>query len=481
MSTPNRFERQRVSKLLSAGFGRRATKAEIDNYFKTASRTPNNKIQSDDLSVAPELSIAAMQGYKEPITKFKEPKPKSKSSAFKPMATTSAQKTNSSIKREQKVGSIPKTNYKREEPKVTRKVNKSTNKKNTWKRPVFDPKKGASNIIEGEGYIPDSVKAGKRSVDAKKSPDYRAPIKPKSKPKAKPADLSGLSPELRKIYDNMPNKAAKSAFLGGMNRQANRVDSMNTPSLTNYADSPDVTLPSLAELNARGSDQSPDAIARSAFIADSQDPYVDRDPRMKRGTVEYLNKYSPADEYAAKMRAEGNDLPVGSDPYAGMTPENAAAARAFDNTTIRNRENAIEFAQPFEFDANGNKVAGAPGESVIDRSYMMPKDVIRNPNGYVAGGNAGPSGVGARPVGGGGVSVGSRPTATASAFSKPVVAPAAPQQRYATVDPLNIFGNSNGVNPFGFRDEAVTNDRFSGGVVPTKKPAMTNDQVLDLF
>ena len=41
-------------------------------------------------------------------------------------------------------------------------------------------------------------------------------------------------------------------------------------------------------------------------------------------------------------------------------------------------------------------------------------------------------------------------------------------QRYATVDPLNLFGNRNGVNPFGFRDEAITNDRFNGGVVPTK-------------
>jgi len=45
----------------------------------------------------------------------------------------------------------------------------------------------------------------------------------------------------------------------------------------------------------------------------------------------------------------------------------------------------------------------------------------------------------------------------------------APAQRYATVDPLNLFGNKNGVNPFGRRGEAMTNDRFNGGVVPVQE------------
>jgi hypothetical protein len=43
-----------------------------------------------------------------------------------------------------------------------------------------------------------------------------------------------------------------------------------------------------------------------------------------------------------------------------------------------------------------------------------------------------------------------------------------PVQRYATVDPFNLFGNRNGVNPFSLRNAPITNDRFSGGVVPSQ-------------
>ena len=49
------------------------------------------------------------------------------------------------------------------------------------------------------------------------------------------------------------------------------------------------------------------------------------------------------------------------------------------------------------------------------------------------------------------------------------VAKAPVPQNYATVDPLNLFGNKNGVNPFGARGEPMTNDRFSGGVVPQQE------------
>jgi hypothetical protein len=57
----------------------------------------------------------------------------------------------------------------------------------------------------------------------------------------------------------------------------------------------------------------------------------------------------------------------------------------------------------------------------------------------------------------------SRPVPVAAAKPNPVQAAA---QRYASVDPLNLFGNRNGVNPFGRRNEAVTNDRFNGGFIP---------------
>ena len=51
------------------------------------------------------------------------------------------------------------------------------------------------------------------------------------------------------------------------------------------------------------------------------------------------------------------------------------------------------------------------------------------------------------------------------------VAAPAPRERFATVDPLNLFGNKNGVNPFASGGGAITNDRFNGGVVPAQRPA----------
>ena len=61
--------------------------------------------------------------------------------------------------------------------------------------------------------------------------------------------------------------------------------------------------------------------------------------------------------------------------------------------------------------------------------------------------------------------------ATKSAFNRPQVrydqTVNIPQAHYATVDPLNLFGNRNGVNPLNLLDgRPITNDRFSGGVVP---------------
>ena len=49
-------------------------------------------------------------------------------------------------------------------------------------------------------------------------------------------------------------------------------------------------------------------------------------------------------------------------------------------------------------------------------------------------------------------------------------------QRYATVDPLNLFGNRNGTNPFATNEYGYTQPgRFSGGVVkPGSKPTRMN-------
>ena len=58
-----------------------------------------------------------------------------------------------------------------------------------------------------------------------------------------------------------------------------------------------------------------------------------------------------------------------------------------------------------------------------------------------------------------------------AAVQKAVAPKAAPAKRFATVDPLNLFGNKNGVNPFASGGGAITNDRFNGGVVPAQKPA----------
>jgi len=65
---------------------------------------------------------------------------------------------------------------------------------------------------------------------------------------------------------------------------------------------------------------------------------------------------------------------------------------------------------------------------------------------------------------------------------KPSVARKAPAKRFATVDPLNIFGNKNGVNPFNPKNKG--SNRFSGGKVTsakTKKRKLSVDQALDLF
>ena len=65
---------------------------------------------------------------------------------------------------------------------------------------------------------------------------------------------------------------------------------------------------------------------------------------------------------------------------------------------------------------------------------------------------------------------------------KPQVQARPKAQKYATVDPLNLFGNKNGVNPFGRRNEAMTNARFSGGNVPVKESAFAKSKnPLDLF
>ncbi len=63
---------------------------------------------------------------------------------------------------------------------------------------------------------------------------------------------------------------------------------------------------------------------------------------------------------------------------------------------------------------------------------------------------------------------------------KKAVAPAK-QKRYATVDPLNLFGNKNGVNPFESRGNPITNDRFNGGYVPTRKVKADTADLMSLF
>jgi hypothetical protein len=54
-----------------------------------------------------------------------------------------------------------------------------------------------------------------------------------------------------------------------------------------------------------------------------------------------------------------------------------------------------------------------------------------------------------------------------------------PEQRYATVDPLNLFGNRNGINPFASSPHPITMSRFNGGVVPSG-PDMTRGQARNL-
>ena len=50
--------------------------------------------------------------------------------------------------------------------------------------------------------------------------------------------------------------------------------------------------------------------------------------------------------------------------------------------------------------------------------------------------------------------------------------------RFATVDPLNLFGNKNGVNPF---SSSAGTDRFSGGYVSNRKVSQDTSDILDLF
>ena len=51
-----------------------------------------------------------------------------------------------------------------------------------------------------------------------------------------------------------------------------------------------------------------------------------------------------------------------------------------------------------------------------------------------------------------------------------------PETRYATVDPLNIFGNRNGVNPFAQNNQSFMQpDRFSGGVATPAVKLSTKD------
>ncbi len=50
-----------------------------------------------------------------------------------------------------------------------------------------------------------------------------------------------------------------------------------------------------------------------------------------------------------------------------------------------------------------------------------------------------------------------------AAVRKAVKQPVVKQERFATVDPLNLFGNKNGANPFDSGNRG--SDRFSGGIV----------------
>ena len=57
----------------------------------------------------------------------------------------------------------------------------------------------------------------------------------------------------------------------------------------------------------------------------------------------------------------------------------------------------------------------------------------------------------------------------AATIAKAAPAPVVERQKFATVDPLNLFGNRNGVNPFASGGGAITNARFSGGYVPQRQ------------
>jgi len=245
-------------------------------------------------------------------------------------------------------------------------------------------------------------------------------------------DPSGLSPQLKAVYDNMPNDKARSAFLGGMNAQADRIagSALNAPSLTEYAPSPEVVLPSLEELNARGEDQSREAVAAKVAIADAQTPYVDKDPRLKLGTEEYMNKYDA--QVVPGTNITMDEVQTSLEELTNTPPK--AKTSAFVDPQI------AEFDAPFTFD--DQKVNPKTGKNTV----VVPK------NPYV------PAKTGKKVA----------PSVITHNAGQPaqVQAPVVERERFATVDPLNLFGNRNGVNPFASGGGVINNARFSGGYVP---------------
>ena len=79
------------------------------------------------------------------------------------------------------------------------------------------------------------------------------------------------------------------------------------------------------------------------------------------------------------------------------------------------------------------------------------------------------------------------PVNTPASVAPVIAAVPATQGNYATVDPLNLFGNSNGVNPFALNGKGYSNNRFSGGVVPQNnyiskaRQSVDQDKILGLF
>jgi len=471
-------DKQKKMNKLSVKLGRKATKDDLKNYDKImkssgedyvplakkeptkSKKAPKVKIGSsrfakqivDDGSVAPELSIAN-------YNKKNNPKPKTTKvikkidsipkKELKRKVKTRIEKRNANIASDIKAGSLPKNSKKIEAPKSNPLPRKAPKFIGPKKKPVdwqaINPAKGSSGVFARDGYVDENVTAGVNSVDATNSPDYVAPTKPVvKKPKPK-LDSSFLSPALKSVYDGLPNSGAKKAFLDSMKAQDDRIknSAMNAPSLPSTVHGPSTQAP----------------------IVDSVAPHVGGDPRLKRTGIgqdtlgSFMNPTPPpaiTPEYVAEVAAKGGSIMADGSvvyPDAPISEANQQAANEFDKRFIANREAGIakaqnisafvdpqiaEFDAPFKFDP----VTQAP--AVVRKPSVAP--VATQP--HVVATNATSKAV-------------ADVVAKKAAVAKEPVS--IQKSRFATVDPLNLFGNSNGANVFDFGISAPNGNRFSGG------------------